>query len=212
MVFPYCGKCLESSRLNSSFAFKPEKVIDSSVHTGKPTTEHPMLQILQQNNGISSPDRVSQSLPIETIEKFLIEIKKIPSHQLTLETFKDLVTSLHLSKEFWEAFVLFLPDKYGHQILFRNDDVEALVMCWGPGQASGIHLHKHSALNVTKVLYGEITQQRYIADEKRKLFCWKEETVSAGEITFTDRYEWHQLVNKSGEDCVSLNLYAPVRN
>ncbi|MCB8758761.1 cysteine dioxygenase [Planktothrix agardhii] len=166
-------------------------------------------QIVQQNNGVSSRKRVSQPL---TIEKFLIEIKKIPSHLLTLETFKDLVTRLHLPKEFWEAFVLFLPDRYGHQILFRNDYVEALVICWAPGQTSGVHPHKNAALNVTKVLEGSITQQRYIPDEKRKLFCWKEETVSAGEITWTDRYEYHQLVNNSDEDCVSLNLYAPVRN
>lgn len=168
-----------------------------------------MIQIVQQNNGVSSPDRVIHPL---MIEEFLIQLKKIPSHQLTLETLKDLVTRLHLSKEFWEAFVLFLPDKYGHQILFRNDSVEALVMCWGPGQLSGVHPHKNSALNVTKVLQNSISQQRYILDEKRKLVRWKEETVSAGEITFTDRYEWHQLVNKSGEDCITLNVYTPVRD
>ncbi|MFY7802591.1 MAG: cysteine dioxygenase [Limnoraphis robusta] len=166
-------------------------------------------QIVQQNNGVSSRKRVSQPL---TIEKFLIPLKEIPSHLLTLDTFKDLVTRLDLPKEFWEAFVMFHPDRYGHQILFRNDYVEALVICWAPGQTSGVHPHKNAALNVTKVLEGSITQQRYIPDEKRKLFCWKEETVSAGEITWTDRYEYHQLVNNSDEDCVSLNLYAPVRN
>ncbi len=168
-----------------------------------------MIQIVQQNNGALSPDRVIQPL---TIEEFLIKIKAIPSHQLTLEQFKKLVTALHLPKECWEAFVLFLPDKYGHQILFRNDHVEALVMCWGPGQLSGVHPHKNAALNVTKVLQGSITQQRYIADEKRKLFCWKEETVSAGEITFTDRYEYHQLANNSAEDCVTFHVYLPVRD
>ncbi|WRH69174.1 MAG: hypothetical protein RSE13_05545 [Planktothrix sp. GU0601_MAG3] len=47
---------------------------------------------------------------------------------------------------------------------------------------------------------------------QRKLFCWKEETVSAGEITWTDRYEYHQLVNNSAEDCVTLHVYAPVRD
>jgi cysteine dioxygenase len=169
-------------------------------------------QIVQQNNGVSSRDRVRQSLPIETIDEFLINIKAIPSHQLTLDTFKDLVIRWHLAQEFWEAFVLFLPDKYGHQILFRNDSVEVLVMCWGPGQLSGVHPHKRAALNVTKVLEGSITQQRYIPDEKRKLFCWKEETVSAGEITWTDRYEYHQLVNNSDEDCVTLHVYSPVRD
>ncbi|WP_234996665.1 cysteine dioxygenase [Planktothrix sp. PCC 11201] len=123
-----------------------------------------------------------------------------------------MVTRLHLPKECWEAFVLFLPDRYGHQILCRNDSVEVLVMCWGPGQLSGVHPHKQAALNVTKVLQGSITQQRYIADEKRKLFCWKKETVSAGEITWTDRYEYHQLVNNSDEDCVTLHVYSPVRD
>ncbi|MBG0749077.1 MAG: hypothetical protein I4E98_21230, partial [Planktothrix agardhii KL2] len=114
-------------------------------------------QIVQQNNGVSSRDRVSQPL---NMEKFLLQLKKIPSHLLTLDTLQDLVTRLDLPKEFWEEFVLFLPDRYGHQILFRNDSVEVLVMCWGPGQLSGVHPHKRAALNVTKVLEGSITQQR----------------------------------------------------
>ncbi|CAD5938318.1 Cysteine dioxygenase [Planktothrix agardhii] len=167
-----------------------------------------ITQIVQKNDGALSPDRVIHRL---TIENFLIKIKAIPSYQLSLETFKDLVTRLHLPKECWEAFVLFLPDRYGHQILFRNDHVEALVMCWGPGQLSGIHPHKQAALNITKVLQGSITQQRYITDGKKKLFLWKQETVSAGEITWTDRYEYHQLINNSAEDCVTLHVYSPVR-
>ncbi|VXD25189.1 cysteine dioxygenase [Planktothrix paucivesiculata] len=168
-----------------------------------------MIQIVQHNNGFSSRERVSQPL---NIEKFLLQLKKIPSHLLTLDTLKDLVTCFDLPKECWEAFVLFLPDRYGYQTFLRNDQVELMIICWAPGQISGVHPHKNSALNVTKVLQGSISQQRYIPDEKRKLVRWKEETVSAGEITWTDRYEYHQLVNNSDEDCVTLHVYSPVRD
>ncbi|MBE9143551.1 cysteine dioxygenase [Planktothrix mougeotii] len=184
-------------------------MIQLPVQTSKPTARKLMISQIVQQNGVSSPDRVIHPL---MIEEFLIRLKQIPSHQLTLDTLKDLVTRLHLPKECWEAFVLFLPDRYRWETLLRNDDVEIVVICWASGQTSGVHPHRNAALNVTKVLQGSIIQQRYIPDEQRKLILWKEETVSTGEITWTDRYEFHQLVNNSAEDCITLHVYSPVRD
>ncbi|WP_254173856.1 cysteine dioxygenase [Planktothrix pseudagardhii] len=167
-----------------------------------------ITQIVPQNNAVPSSDRAIKAL---NLEKFVMAMKVIPSHLLTLDKLKDLVTRLDLPKECWEAFVLFLPDRYGWQTLVRNDDFEIVVICWAPGQTSGVHPHKNAALNVTKVLQGSITQQRYIPDEQRQLILWKEETVNAGDVTWTERYEFHQLVNQSSENCVTLHVYSPVR-
>ncbi|NER34144.1 MAG: hypothetical protein F6J93_08895 [Oscillatoria sp. SIO1A7] len=37
------------------------------------------------------------------------------------------------------------------------------------------------------------------------------EEVSAGNVTWVDRYQFHQLVNQSTENCVTLHLYSPAR-
>ncbi len=64
---------------------------------------------------------------------------------------------------------------------------------------------------MTKVLQGSITQQYYRPDHQRQLVLDQEVTVSAGEITWTDRYEYHQLVNHTEQNCITLHVYSPVR-
>lgn len=159
---------------------------------------------------LNTHPQIVRDFPL-TLEDFLNANMAVPSHLRTLEHLKPLVARLELSESFWRQFVLFHPDRYQWKMIVRNDDVEIALICWLPGQKSGVHPHKNAALNVTKVLQGSITQQYYRPDHQRQLVLEQEVTVSDGEITWTDRYEYHQLVNNAEQNCITLHVYTPVR-
>ena len=146
-----------------------------------------------------------------SLEEFLAAILDVPRHLRTVEEFASLVERLQLSRSFLQKHVLFKSDRYYWQPILQNPDIEILTCCWLPGQSSGIHPHKGTALNATKVLTGSIVQEYYEPDESALLVRRNAEEVSAGNITWVDRYQYHQLVNQSKNSCVTLHFYSPAR-
>lgn len=146
-----------------------------------------------------------------SLEEFLEKNMEVPRHLRTVEEFASLVERLELSQRFLQKHILFKSDRYYWQPILENPDIEILVCCWLPGQSSGIHLHKGTALNATKVLMGGIVQEYYEPDESALLVRRSAEEVSVGNVTWVDRYQFHQLVNQSAENCVTLHFYSPAR-
>ena len=146
-----------------------------------------------------------------SLEEFLSEIMDTPPHQRTIEEMKQLIARLQLSDTFLKKFILFKPDRYYWKLLLQNEDLEGLVCCWMPGQKSGIHRHTGVSLNVTRVLIGTITEQLFKVDEQNHLVLCDEGQVAQGGLACTERYQYHQLVNNSTENCVTLHFYSPVR-
>lgn len=145
------------------------------------------------------------------LEEFLSEMMDTPPHQVTLDHFKGLVARLQLSEAFVNKHIRFKSDRYYWKYVLRNDDIEILVCGWMPGQKSTIHLHKGASLNVTRVLFGTITEEIYeeVGSEIKLL---RETDRNAGELATTERYQYHQLVNNSTENSVTLHFYSPVRS
>lgn len=144
------------------------------------------------------------------LEAFLAEMADIPPHELKIAQFHNLVARLQLSDAFLEKFILFKSDRYFYKSVARNDAVEIITCCWMPGQKSGIHAHTGTALNVTRVLRGTITEELYeIAGEDILLFRATE--LSKGGFATTERYQFHQLANNSGDKVVTLHVYTPAR-
>ncbi len=160
-----------------------------------------------------SPQPSTKVLPTRplSLEAFLAEMADIPPHELKIEQLHNLVARLQLSDAFLDKFILFKSgDRYFYKSVARNDAVEIITCCWLPGQASGIHAHTASALNVTRVLRGTITEELYEISGEDILLCRATE-LSKGGFATTERYQYHQLANNSPAKVVSLHVYAPAR-
>ena len=91
---------------------------------------------------------------------------------------------------------------------------ELLVLCWRHGQESTIHDHA-GALNAIRVLSGELTSRLF---SRSSGASWgggpvrqddEERIPAGGRMVGLDRNGIHQLANASGNDLITIHVYAP---
>jgi predicted metal-dependent enzyme (double-stranded beta helix superfamily) len=138
------------------------------------------------------------------------EVHTITSHVKT--ALCDLIRANDL--EIPAAFVRPRADHYARRLLFRNDDLgyTAVVMTWGPGQATA--LHDHSGMwCVEGVVAGQMNVTRFDLVETlgdRYRFTQVEE-VKAGvgsSGALIPPYEYHVLANAlADQPSVTLHIY-----
>ena len=88
------------------------------------------------------------------------------------------------------------------------------MLCWRPGQESTIHDHA-GALNAIRVRSGELTSRLFLPAEgaapgPAPVEQNAEERLGPdAEMIGVDRGGIHQLANTSGEDLITVHVYAP---
>jgi len=149
-----------------------------------------------------------------SLDDFLVEMSREPVSSLTHERLMDLAGRLLLSDTLVGSRVAFAHDTYARNLLCRTPSFELLVLCWRPGQESTIHDHA-GALNAIRVYSGELTSRTFgriggAASGGGPVAQDGEETVpSDSHMVGLDRNGIHQLANTSGDDLVTVHVYAP---
>jgi predicted metal-dependent enzyme (double-stranded beta helix superfamily) len=121
---------------------------------------------------------------------------------------------LHLSDALVGGSVAFTRDGYARNLVCRTPSFELLVLCWRPGQESTIHDHA-GALNAIRVYSGELTSRTFTRTSGASsgdgpVAQQGEERVPAdSHMVGLDRNGIHQLANTSGDDLVTVHVYAP---
>lgn len=148
-----------------------------------------------------------------TLDGLLLELARAPVSELTYARLLECAGALTLDDELIAHRSVFARDGYARNLVCRTPEIELLVLCWRPGQRSTIHDHAGS-LNALRVHRGRLTSRLFApADDAAPghgpVALAAEEAVSAGGLTGLDRAGIHQLANLSGEDLVTIHLYAP---
>jgi len=154
-------------------------------------------------------------LPPElTLDRFVVEMSRVPTQDLTHGRFLALVERLRLSDELVESRIRFLDDEYARNLVLRTPHFELLVLCWRPGQHSTIHDHA-GALNAISVRSGELTSRVFrpaagAGQGGGPVELVSEEPVGPGDpLVGVDRGGIHQLADTSGAPLVTVHVYAP---
>ena len=149
-----------------------------------------------------------------TLEDFILELSRDPADRLVHSRLMDLAARLRLSSDLVQSSMLFSAEAYARNLVCRTPYFELLVLCWRPGQETTIHDHA-GALNAIRVHSGELTSRVFsfapgagpgtgpveqVAEERVK---------PGGSLVGVDRNGIHQLANTSGEDLVTVHVYAP---
>lgn len=149
-----------------------------------------------------------------TLEDFILEMGRDPADRLAHSRLMDLAARLRLSRDLVESRTLFTTEAYARNLVCRTPFFELLVLCWRPGQVTTIHDHA-GALNAIRVHTGELTSRVFaFAPEAGPgtgpVQQVAEERVRPGDsLAGVDRNGIHQLANTSGEDLVTVHVYAP---
>jgi predicted metal-dependent enzyme (double-stranded beta helix superfamily) len=115
---------------------------------------------------------------------------------------------------------------YKRNVLYRDEDIEILLICWMPGQKTPVHDHPDQGCLV-RVLSGELHETLYnlgvryaSPDDKQSYFdhgypegslrAAKHRSIGTGAVSYLsgDRGV-HRLWNKSEEPAMSLHVYSP---
>jgi predicted metal-dependent enzyme (double-stranded beta helix superfamily) len=115
---------------------------------------------------------------------------------------------------------------YKRNVLYRDDDIEILLICWMPGQKTPVHDHPDQGCLV-RVLSGELHETLYhlgvryaSQDDKQSYFdqgypegalrAAKQRSIGKGAVSYLcgDRGV-HRLWNKSSEPAMSMHVYSP---
>jgi cysteine dioxygenase len=149
-----------------------------------------------------------------SLDDFICEMSRGPLGSLTHERLMALAGRLHLSDDLVGNRMAFAEDAYARNLVCRTPFFELLVLCWRPGQESTIHDHA-GALNAIRVYSGELTSRTFrraggALSGPGPVEQDAEEHVPAdGYMIGLDRGGIHQLGNTTGDDLVTVHVYAP---
>jgi cysteine dioxygenase len=149
-----------------------------------------------------------------SLDAFIVEMSREPASSLTHARLMDLAGRLRLSDDLVGNRIAFAAGTYARNLMCRTPFFELLVLCWRPGQESTIHDHA-GALNAIRVFSGELTSRTFrrtrgptssagpvVQDDEERV-------PTDGRIVGLDRDGIHQLANTSGDDLVTIHVYAP---
>ncbi|MBY0451116.1 MAG: cupin domain-containing protein [Cyanobacteria bacterium] len=101
-----------------------------------------------------------------------------------------------------DALKQFHEHTYARNLVLKTPNVEIILVCWRPGQASPMHSHGPSD-GVIVVLEGELHNTNLTPDGRRITTIWH-----PGDIGHTPVGVQHEVINQSKADVVTLNIYA----
>jgi predicted metal-dependent enzyme (double-stranded beta helix superfamily) len=149
-----------------------------------------------------------------SLDDFICEMSREPVGSLAHERLMALAGRLHLSDDLVGNRIAFARDTYARNLVCRTPFFELLVLCWRPGQESTIHDHA-GALNAIRVYSGELTSRTFrraggVLSAAGPVSQDAEERVPAdAHMIGLDRGGIHQLANTTGQDLVTIHIYAP---
>lgn len=158
-----------------------------------------------------------ESTPLTTlpIQALIDEFKTFDS-----ETFAEQVTALvretEVDFESLAPYVHYLDNGYTRNLIYKDERVEVLALCWRPGNASSIHNHRDQQCWML-VPKGKLLNQNYLVHDRdpAKGTCRLEESssllITAEAPMAVDPEEpVHQVRNlrEFGSDAVSLHIYS----
>ena len=147
----------------------------------------------------------------DSLNQFL---KKMTSAEAapSLDQIKTWLAPVELDAETIGRFSNFNEEHYTRNTIYRNDQFEALLLCFTPGQKTPIHDHAGSACGV-KVIQGTGRETRFLRDEYGALHFDGTDVLPQGGVVGSFDEDKHELENESStEPLMTLHIYAPPLN
>jgi len=95
-------------------------------------------------------------------------------------------------------------------MIFENEAVELLCLCWKSGQRSPIHDHASSVCGI-KIIEGTGTETAYKLTPSGYIKAIASRDYGCGQVLVSEDADTHQVANLQSleEDLVTLHIYSP---
>jgi len=91
---------------------------------------------------------------------FVAALKALEQEPITPARVSQFMAQVQLSPEALAPYLLWKPDVYTRNLIYRDDCFEILALCWLPGQRTPIHSH-NGQLGWVTVVQGELACRDY---------------------------------------------------
>lgn len=117
--------------------------------------------------------------------------------------------AFEISHDELAPYIHFRSGQYQRNLIFENEHVQLLCICWKAGQRSVIHDHANSAC-VVKTLTGIASETTFDRDSNG--YIKEVKTIEYTEdVMGSEDDDIHQISNlqENGEDLITLHCYSP---
>lgn len=115
-----------------------------------------------------SPAAVAMPEPVP-LERFVGALKEISSGLITKQALCDLLTRWTIDLHDLEPYQHWLPDRHTRNLIYRNDRIELMLICWPSGVTTPLHTH-NGQLGWMAMVSGRLRVDNY-----RRVECNKPE-------------------------------------
>ena len=164
------------------------------------------------------------------VADFVADLKALEQEPITTAKVSEFMAQVQLSQEALAPYLLWKPDHYTRNLIYRDDFFEILALCWLPGQRTPIHSH-NGQMGWLTVVQGELVcrDYRFVRSQVAKATAPSSGCLASGSrpvevellgsahfaadgaVAVVDRRQTtHQIENleKSRHGSVSLHVYS----
>src|SRR3954447_24436282 len=116
------------------------------------------------NTTATAPHPIYSPTPVP-VEQFIDGIRELSAGLITKQKIYDFLSTHEIRESDLERYKHWLPDRHTRNKVFRNDMIEAMVICWPIGAITPLHTH-NGQLGWMTMLEGKLVVENY-----RKLRC-----------------------------------------
>ena len=102
-------------------------------------------------------------------EEFIDGIRSLSEGLITKQKIYDFLIGYEIQRGDLERYINWLPDKHARNKIFRNDEIEVMLICWPVGTVTPLHTH-NGQLGWMTMIEGKLIVENY-----RKIGCNKPE-------------------------------------
>lgn len=119
-------------------------------------------------NVASAPATVHTPAPVPA-EEFIEGIRQLAEGVITKKAIYDYLVRCEIQSDDLERYKQWLPDRHTRNKIFRNDQIEVLLICWPVGATTPLHTH-NGQLGWMTMIEGKLIVENY-----RKVSCNRSE-------------------------------------
>ncbi len=111
------------------------------------------------NSPASSTQPVYSPAPVP-VEQFIDSIRELSMGVITKQKIYDFLATYQIRDEDLERYKMWLPERHTRNKVFRNDMIEAMVICWPAGTITPLHTH-NGQLGWMTMIEGKLVVENY---------------------------------------------------